>query len=230
MLQKALNPRERQAYLARVQEIFSKIKNLDDTSLIEAHEAEIPGGDFLVPVCRAHLRDTELIGLLAKWTRENMHTFPVPFPVSRASTKSWLKDRILGNPGRILFLVRSHEEQLVGQMGFINCLNDAGSMWLANILRGEPQGGKGIMSRAIEGLLAWAQRHIQPKLTELDVLASNQWAIEFYEKIGFREAGQKICWRYLKDGQEVLSSERPSHGYPTKVRFVIMHHLPQNGQ
>ena len=77
------------------------------TNLQEAYLRAIPIEKigFLVPVCEAHQNDLNLLQRLTDWRNANVGVYPSQFVASIESTKTWLKDRLLGVPDRMLFLV-----------------------------------------------------------------------------------------------------------------------------
>jgi perosamine synthetase len=144
-------------------------------------------GGMLLPLCELHTTDAQLISLLSRWREANSFAYPSRFPVTDAGTAAWLKNKILGVPDRILFLVQDAHGHNVGHIGFASCLNDEAAMEIDNVLRGEKGGNPGIMADALSCLMKWARTTLWPENFYLRVLSGNEHALAFYRKLGFQE-------------------------------------------
>ncbi|MGA2775752.1 MAG: hypothetical protein ABSE81_06830, partial [Candidatus Omnitrophota bacterium] len=85
---------------------FSFLKQ--DAAFYEAVAKGIPlpkNSGILVPINYAYVEDDCLISLLAKWREENCFAYPTKFKVTFEGTKNWLKEHVLSNSSRLLFLV-----------------------------------------------------------------------------------------------------------------------------
>ncbi|MBN1404572.1 MAG: aminotransferase class I/II-fold pyridoxal phosphate-dependent enzyme [Opitutales bacterium] len=156
-------------------------------------------GGMLLPVCRLHQDDAQMIALFSQWRRENDFAYPGRFQVTDAGTASWLRDKLLAVPDRILFLVQDAHGHNVGHIGFANCLNDEGLMEIDNVLRGVKEGNPGIMADALSCMVKWARTTLWPEGFYLRVLASNDHAVAFYRKLGLVETGRTPLRRIVSD-------------------------------
>ncbi|MGD8562280.1 MAG: GNAT family N-acetyltransferase [Desulfarculaceae bacterium] len=212
-------------YRTSLAKTFNRLKELP--SLEQVREEAITlesGAGFLLPVGNYHYQLADVIQTMAKWAKQKNHTFPVQFPVTMPGTLSWLSDRVLANPGRMLFLVTNQTGTLVGQVGFIDSLNDEGEMWLANILRGEDDLSPGIMTAAVQALMAWARQMFKPRRICLRVLSHNEHAIKFYNKLGFRRKGKAPYWIHQIDNRLEIFPHPPEASTPVDMFFDIMIH------
>lgn len=183
----------------------------ETATLAELHARSIPladGRGELVPVCRLHLTDRELIAGLSRWRSENAFAFPTRFAVTDEGTRRWLKVGLLDIDDRILFLVCDRHGHPVGHLGFASATEPDGSMEVDNVVRGET-GSPGLMSAALCGLIDWAEEMFLPSRIHLRVFSDNDRAIGFYRRAGFVERGRQPL-RRSTDG------ERESFAPPTE--------------
>lgn len=200
----------------------TQLKRLDRFDRACAHLLPCAAHDgYLLPVCDLHRDDAHLIGLLAQWREENSHAFPSQFPVTHAGTARWLNQGILDNPGRMLFLVCTRFGQPVGHVGVADYLNDAGSMEAENIVRGVTGTAPGLMTRAMQTLIAWA-RALGAHHLHLRVFSDNAHAVDFYRKLGFRDAGLIALRKHVEGPAVVYRPREPGDGATPDKHFLQM--------
>jgi hypothetical protein len=174
--------------------ISKEFKFLKETSTLEQLYARglnmKASGGMLIPLCRLHADDQELIKTLSQWRRENYFAYPTRFPVTDAGTASWLTQRLLDVPDRILFLVHDKHGHSIGHLGFASCLNSGRLMEVDNVVRGVKDSAPGLMRDAMIVLTEWARTTLWPEGFFLRVLASNDHAVKFYQKLGFSETAR----------------------------------------
>lgn len=155
--------------------------------------------ECLLPICRFHTEDEGLLLTLATWREASADAFPTQFAVTLDGTRSWLADRVLAVPDRLLFLVLDRLGTPVGHIGIANAANERAEVEIDNVVRGlaEPTG---IMSRALQALLGWIDDAIAPDAVFLRVFADNQHAISFYERNGFLATGEMPLRRHEEGG------------------------------
>jgi RimJ/RimL family protein N-acetyltransferase len=201
-------------YRERVTLEFERLKRPGATPI------PITGGS-LVPVCRARAADERLIAALARWRDANAFAYPTRFPVTQEGTATWLRDRVLAVPERIMFLVHDAAARPIGHAGF--ALTDDAWLKLDNVMRGE-DGTPGIMTAAVKSLLGWAERTLGPAAVRLPVFAHNDRAIRFYRRIGFRETGI-VPLRRIKCGERIEYVPLTGTG-PADAHHLIMVRQP----
>ena len=136
-------------------------------------------GDLaVVPVTWGHVSDQDLIERLAHWRERDMEWFPTQFRVTHEGTRDWLRDSLLEQASRVMFLVVDADDRAgpaFGHFGFDDLHDPLGIAQLSNTCVGErsrmPSGAMEVVERA---LIAWARR-------ELGV--SGFWGVGFIDNI-----------------------------------------------
>jgi len=207
---------------ARSFEFFKRTALMDD---LYAKSLRLPDGGFLLPVCDLHVDDEALIADLTAWRNADVAAYPSQFTATLASTKAWLRDRVLAAPDRMLFLVVNKFGRIVGHMGFASAINDDCSLEMDNIVRGVKAGDKGIMKQGMVALLDWAEEKLGPREIYLRVFDTNAHAIAFYEKLGFVRDRLLPLSKHA-DGANVNYKPTPD-GVQPDTHFVRMAYRPQ---
>lgn len=171
--------------------VFDNFKFIKESKNIqEAYLKAISIADkgFLVPVCRAHVDDEELLHNLTEWRNENVHVYPSQFEATVESTQAWLKKGLLDVEDRILFLVVDNSGRILGHMGFNSCNNESRFFEVDNVIRGiSSDNSKGLFSTALLAMMEWARTLTNVEGFVLRVMSDNEKAIDFYAKLGFIE-------------------------------------------
>ena len=178
----------------------------------------------LVPVCELHADDDPTIASLARWRSAHQHWFPTQFPVTLEGTARWLRDRVLDVPDRILFLVLDRHGHLSGHCGFADAANDAHEVWFDNLLRGEPDAPRGLMSATVEELRRWAWNVLGARRCALHTFADNAPSIRLFTRLGFRPETTTALRRVQRG--ETVSFVPPPDGdsAPPDRSFLRMAH------
>lgn len=166
---------------------FEFMKSASTFEQLMNRSVEIEGEGFeefrLVPLSQLHSNDEETVANLANWRNSAMHVFRDPAPATKEGTKRWLRDHVLLNPDRILFLILNQSGSAVGHLGLWR--RSSGSFEIDNVLRGEQTAPRGLMSQALITILLWAQEYLNLSELPLRVLKSNTHAVDFYHNLGF---------------------------------------------
>jgi len=181
---------------------------------------------YLLPVCQLHLDDASLISTFSDWRRENASAYPSQFPVTDEGTHSWLSDRLLKVPDRILFLVLDKHGYPVGHLGFANCLNDRCEMEIDNVVRGVQSAPRGIMTEAMRVLLNWAEETIGASAFYLRVFQDNTHAVEFYRALGFKDVGIVPLRKRVQGEVTTYSPICADDAAPADKTFLRMEYRP----
>ena len=169
--------------------------NFDDMKkahFVEAHAKSISltENEFLIPLGPWALIDhPEIINEMWLWRCSNArHFFFDQHPTLESYTK-YVADGPLLTKERILFLVFTGTK-FVGHLGL--AVYKDGLATIDNVLRGvdvESAQIPGIMERAMEAMISWAQDIHGILAFDLEVRSDNTRAIKFYERLGFAATG-----------------------------------------
>lgn len=138
--------------------------------------------------------EARTVDLLTGWRRSNMDHFLTQFDPTPARTALWLRDSVLEDDGRILFLIRDADGRPVGQYGL--CGVEPGRAELDNAIRGEP-GAPGLMLCAELHLLALALRPLRAELGLARVFSNNLAARLLHKEVGL----QCVRSQYLRSAR-----------------------------
>lgn len=207
--------------LANCFDFLKAAKNMQDAYL---RAIPVAGQGFLLPVCEMHLEDEALHDKLTEWRNTNVAVYPTQFVATAASTRAWMKDRLLAVGDRMLFLVLTTSGQLIGHIGFNGCFNEQHHFEIDNVVRGVPDGPKGLMALAMHALIDWARKLLPVDGFFLRVMDDNPHAIAFYEKNGFTRT-KKIPLVDEVRGDMRIWHEAQSGQTPVK-HFLRMDHSP----
>lgn len=168
-------------------QLFKAIKNLTKANsphLVLSVGSPIRAVLRPVSTLPGHL-DLKDIRLLTEWRNRHVKSFLTEFDATDDQTADWLSSSVHQNDGKMLFMVDTLDGQSVGHvgLGFID--------W--NILYGEADaivsGGSsppGLMKASLLALMDWAKEVLGLNTLAVRVRSDNS-ALEFYRKVGFRE-------------------------------------------
>ena len=209
-----------EVYKKAVTENFRFLKSAEN--IRDAYLRAIPIGQkgFLVPVCKAHLEDSELIKNLTVWRNTNVDVYPTQFIATEQSTKAWVLDRLLVVDDRILFLVCDIKGKVLGHIGFNGCHDSELRFEIDNVSKGNDQSEEGLFSDAIVVLMEWARKTINVDSFILKVMDSDQKAIDFYEKNEFIEQKRLPLTKVIQGGSVNYVDAKP--GEVPERHFIQM--------
>ena len=167
-----------------LEELFSRSIELNNLNYSEFR---------LVPVSEVNQSNPDVINSFYKWRVKYANLFSNSNEISLESTQKWVKDSLLQNKDRILFLLVNKYGKEVAHLGL--WCKENGVIELDNLVKGADDLPKGLMSDSVKTLCAWAYEYLSIHELKLRVLESNTNAIEFYKKIGFKVVGrEKMKW------------------------------------
>ncbi len=209
-----------EVYKKAVTENFRFLKSAEN--IRDAYLRAIPIGQkgFLVPVCKAHLEDSELTKNLTAWRNTNVDVYPTQFIATEQSTKVWMLDRLLAVDDRILFLVCDIKGKVLGHIGFNGCHNPELCFEIDNVVKGDDRSEKGLFSDAMVALMEWARKVINLDSFFLRVMDNNQHAIEFYTRNEFIEQKRLPLSKVIKGGSVNYVDAKP--GEVPERHFIQM--------
>lgn len=141
-------------------------------------------------------------------------------------TKKWTKG-LIENPTRILFFIESKEKKsrLIGHIGLFTFNFRSNSCEIDNVVRGDKENLKGVMSFALKSLINWSAKKLKPKHLYLRVLDDNKRAIDFYRRNGFKDLYKIPLKKHEKPGMVSWEEERGLK--KAEKYFLKMTYIPQ---
>ncbi|MDD2901689.1 MAG: GNAT family N-acetyltransferase [Syntrophales bacterium] len=156
-----------------------------------------PPSAFLRPVAtQKEFINLNDVHYLTSWRNHFVKAFLTEFQATESRTTQWLVETVGPNSGKILFMVDDLNNSTFGYMGldYIDWNTRYGEA--DAIVRGG-DAAPGAMKLALRTLLFWAQGQLG--LQKLGVrVRSDNTAIEFYQKVGFREV-KRVPLRRVED-------------------------------
>jgi len=140
-------------------------------------------GFHLNLITRECIEHDDIVSLLSRWRKENEFWFQAIFPVSDAGTKIWLKNKVIEEKDRLLFLVTINNAY-IGHVGLWKFDFAESSCEIDNIVRGEHD-YPGIMYNSIVVLQDWARTTLAIQDFYLHTLIENHRAVKLYKKLGY---------------------------------------------
>lgn len=167
---------------------FNFLKN--DPSIFESIIKSIPidGFGFLAPINYSHLGNDAVISLFTHWRNTTSNNLSENLKVTHNSTKRWMTAELLEREGCILFLIYENSGNIVGHIGFSNCINEFQNFQLDYLWKGSPDAMQGIMGAATKSLIEWARTTLNVETFSLRVMDNNEHAIRFFENNGFHQS------------------------------------------
>lgn len=135
-------------------------------------------------ITRECIEREDIVSLLSRWRKENEFWFQAIFPVSDSGTKIWLKNKVIEEKDRLLFLITVNDNY-IGHVGLWKFDFPNRSCEIDNIVRGE-QDCPGIMYPSLILLQDWARETLFIKDFFLHTLVENHRAVRLYEKLGYK--------------------------------------------
>lgn len=157
----------------------------------------------LWPITKAAASNRELIQKLTDWrNRARIHFFS-QFTATYERTHSWLKNVLLPDEGRLLFMINSNGKS-VGHLGFRD-LHDH-TVELDNLIRGEIGGHPQLIYHAEVALINWMFQNLGIDLINAWVLAHNAVVSSLHKRVGFEPAERVPLLKVQED--DTLSFEK----------------------
>ncbi|MHA1409550.1 MAG: GNAT family N-acetyltransferase [Candidatus Odinarchaeia archaeon] len=164
-----------------------KLEDFHEKSKIGISDQDGKKVSEFVPIGLSAKDNVEIIKLLARWRSENMDAYPTQFPVTDEGTQRWIYNQLIEREDRILFFIQRLNGCKIGHIGLSEFNFLERSCEIDNVVRGEKNIMKGIMTFALNTLLDWSIRKLKLKKIYLRVFLDNTRAIALYKRCGFKE-------------------------------------------
>jgi len=154
-----------------------------DTSYIPIYNRN---GDYigkLVPVDQKLAESDDMIAKLVKWRSKFMKFFMTQFRATEERTRAWLKNTVIPDHTRILFVILEDKGNIVGNFGVCNISSKAAE--LDNLIRGEKGGDQQLIYFAEISLMDWFFSILGIDRIYLHVFSNNSRTISLHKSVGF---------------------------------------------
>jgi RimJ/RimL family protein N-acetyltransferase len=202
---------DRRAWIRRViaGEIPVRIDIRDDSG-------ELIGS--LTPLTRAVLGDQDVIDRITRWRNLASKAFLTQFTARPERTRRWLESVVLPADDRLLFLIRTPDDQPIGHYGFIKL--DTVSAEVDNLVRGESGGSPRLIPCAERALIAWLFDTFALAVIRAHVLAHNPLALALHRDFGFVPTARlPLCKATV--GEELHLSIKGVDGEPSPDNLYL---------
>lgn len=163
---------------------YNTVRAINSSRWVPAVAVRNPSGASigrLVPINSSSLDDQVIIESITRWRRDSAASFATQFNPTVERTRNWLKDVVLADEQRVLFVIYQADKP-IGHVGFRD-LNET-SFQGDNLVRGERGGGLLFMKFASWAFQAWAMQCFRVSRSWGRVLADNSAAIKFNLSLG----------------------------------------------
>ena len=174
----------------QVAHLFEFMKNSSNLKSAWLKSIEVDANAHLLPVSLFMSADKDLIKKLADWRNEFVNVYPTQFIALEENTKKWVSDNIVPSKSRLLFLIISNQNEILGHVGLSISTDNSCTLEIDNVVKGSDCNIKGLMTKAIQALIKWIRPLVCVDEIELRVMSDNLDAILFYEKLGFSKVRQ----------------------------------------
>ncbi len=171
---------EQAAIVRRMKGLDSQPQSRPDIAITHA-DGTVLGS--LVPIDRTLVNDQQVVDRLTVWRQRFMEFFMTQFPATPQRTGRWLREVVLGDDTRLLFMIRDDTGQWVGSIGVCHLSSHTAEM--DNVIRGVKGGHPRLMFHAELALMRWLFRVLGVETVRLRVFDHNRAAIRLYDSAGF---------------------------------------------
>lgn len=161
---------------------IKKIKELE-----EAYSLRINIDEKFVVLCPVD-ESSETIRLLTEWRNKHWDAFPEKFNATEERTRIWLKNQVIHNPDRLLFLILL-DGQKIGHIGTYRYDINDNSAEIDNVVRAVRNGHPGLMQKVTVFLIKWMFEDLKLSKIKLKVFSDNYKAINLYERCKMMTVG-----------------------------------------
>lgn len=150
----------------------------------------------LSPISILHLSNDDLVQTLSNLRNDVIHIYPNSSISTFDSTRKWLRDFVIQNENRILFLVLDEHSTTLGHLGI--WFKEDGSFELDNVVKATSCKVQGLFTSAVQVLESWCNEMTNTSSMSLRVLESNTHARGFYQNLGYHTVSRKpMKWKLL---------------------------------
>lgn len=202
---------------------YKCVNGINEIKKILVKNSEMEKCAYLIPVTELIFEYPKYIEIMAEWRKNNPTVSNKYFQVTTESTKNWIKNIILDDNTKILFLIFDSNFVPIGQMGLSNINFEKKSGFIYAVIKGDKNAQKGIMEWSLREMTSWGDKELGICEYYLDVQEMNERAIRLYQRVGFvpvariplekREMGEEIHW--------VVSDKQIAERYDVRMQYIL---------
>lgn len=178
----------------------------------------------LRPVTQRDIEDDVLVEDLGRWRAAYMSSYPTQFTVTPERTRAWLRDVIVGNPGRLMLLVVDSDGVAVGHLGFDRADVGGGGLQLSNVVVGyRDRMGEGTMDLCLAAMLDWARETLRPNDVWAPVFPDNVRPIRMMRKVGFVDGERRPLRLHVTGDRHEYLPREPGDDAPPDQWHMWVH-------
>jgi len=177
---------------------------------------------YLVPIGPELARQDGLAAMLCRWRQRSMKYYLTQFKATPERTLIWLQQIVALEDNRLLFLITTEEDKLIGHIGLCNIASD--DVEIDNLVRGEQGGDPKLIVFAEVAVLDWTIRNLQLKNIYLRQFTDNHLGTALHRSIGFFENAR---WKIIKSEligecqHEIIYDQAPAKGERGYMRMAL---------
>lgn len=182
----------------------------------------------LKPITYYDIGNDDLINSLMIWRNQNIEAYLNHEPATHEGTRKWLTKFVLDNQSKLLFIVNSEDFKPIGHMGIADGLSTHSYVELDNIVRGEKNCDKGIMTLALYDLISWLFLFSDCEKVYLRVFSDNLNAIRLYKNLKFYEKKKFPILKEVSNGivsYSLTNSKNPGNKYFSYMELKRNNHF-----
>ena len=186
----------------------------------------IPGTALrLVPVREEDVGDDALIALLSAWRARYMEVYPTQFRVTDERTRAWLRDVVVGDPARLMFVIRDGDDRPVGHVGLDRIDLARRCAVTSNFMAGDRDvlGPRGV-GTAAHAMLVWARAELGLEQISSYPFADNVPSVRMLRRIGGVEVGRVPLRRHAHGERVEFRPVAPGDDAPADRWWIHLVH------
>ncbi len=149
------------------------------------------------PITINTLSDEKLIQKLTEWRSIHRTSFFTQFDPTQEKTKNWLKENILTDDSRILFIICDSDGNPIGNYGLRDIHETKAE--LDNLLIGDPSGKGPLVLIAMKAFLNWSFSQFGFTSLKASIFKHNLTTIYIHKRLGFEEIKEIPVRKVIQD-------------------------------
>jgi RimJ/RimL family protein N-acetyltransferase len=162
----------------------------------------------LSPLTVSAVENDEILEKLTQWRNRHSQHFLTRFTATPERTKAWLRDTVLPDDSRLMFLIY-YKDKLVGHNGFRHLTEfyNEGD----NLIRGERGGGINFMYYACVAQTTWIFNSLGIESAKIKVLSVNEGALIISKKLGYKVEKEVNIYMREEKGEKIIGEVGEPH-------------------